>query len=278
MLTIKNVDINLKDTVTCGQCFRFFPCEDESYTMILSDRVINIKQSGRNLIVESNNENNLENVIREYFDLNRDYVLLNKELLSFDLTLKDCIEGSKGLKILKQEPFEMLISYIISQNNKVTRISNSINFISQKYGKKVEFKNNIYYLFPSFEQIKNIDMDTLKEAKVGFRVKYIIEALNYIKEGNLDIQKIKDLDTDEALAYLERVKGIGPKVASCILLFGYSRFDVFPIDTWVKKAMCDLYKDIKPNQKEIGKFAKEKYGKNCGLALQYMYHYMRNKK
>lgn len=278
MIKIENVDINLKDTVTCGQCFRYFINEDDSYTMILSDRVINIKQDNENLVIESNNEDNLENIIRNYFDLDRDYNSLNKDLLSIDASIKDCIDGSKGLKILKQEPFEMLISYIISQNNKVTKISNSINYISQKYGTKIYFKNKNYYLFPTYEQIKDIDIDTLKESKVGFRDKYILEAIKYIKEDNLNVGKIKNLNTKDALVYLERIKGIGPKVASCILLFGYSRFDVFPIDTWVKKAMCYLYKDINPNQKAISEFAKEKYGNNCGLALQYMYHYMRNKK
>lgn len=278
MIKIENVNINLKDTVTCGQCFRFFPLDDDSYNMILSDRIINIKQDGKNLLVDSNNEDNLEKVIRTYFDLDRDYSLLNDSLLKNDGTIKECIEGSRGLKILKQEPFEMLISYIISQNNKVTRISNSINFLAQKFGTKVLFKNNEYYLFPTFDQLKDVDIETLRESKIGFRDKYIVEALNYIKSGNLDINKIYDLKTDDALKYLEQVKGIGSKVASCILLFAYSRFDVFPIDTWVKKAMATLYKDISPNQKKIGEFAKEKFGDNCGLALQYMYHYMRNVK
>ena len=276
MLVLKNIDINLKDTVTCGQCFRFFVEEDNSYTMILSDRVINIKQDKKNLIIESNNENNLENIIKEYFDLNRDYSSLNKVIISKDKTLKKCINEALGFKILKQEPFEMLISYIISQNNNVSRISSSINYISSKFGTKIIFKDKEYFLFPTYEQLKGIDIKTLNEAKVGFRDKYIINALDYIKSGKLDINKINELDTEQALIYLQEIKGIGPKVASCILLFGYSRFDVFPVDTWVKKAMASLYEDINPTQKEISKFAKEKYGEYCGLALQYMYHYMRN--
>lgn len=277
MLEIKNCDINLHDTITCGQCFRFFEEKDNSYTMILSDRVINIKQKGSSLYVESNNNDNLENVIKNYFDLDRDYDAINKIIINRDDTIKKCVENSKGLKILNQEPFEMLISYIISQNNKVSRISNSINFISEKYGKKITFKNKVYYLFPKYNELQNIDENILRASKIGFRDKYIINALKRIEDGKLDIQKIYNMNTNDALEYLMKVKGIGPKVASCILLFGYSRLDVFPIDTWVKKAIEYLYDDIPANQKKITEFAHNKYGDYCGLALQYMFHYMRNK-
>lgn len=277
MIEIRNCDINLHDTVTCGQCFRFFEEEDNSYTMILSDRVINVKQKNNNLFIESNNDDKLEEVVRYYFDLDRDYDEINKKIIKLDNTIKKCVENSKGLKILNQEPFEMLISYIISQNNKVSRISNSINYISEKFGSKVLFKDKEYFLFPKYKQLKNIDLNILKESKVGFRDKYILNALKRIEDGKLNINEINNMNTKEALEYLEKVKGIGPKVASCILLFGYSRLDVFPIDTWVKKAIEYLYDDIPANQNKITEFAHEKYGDYCGLALQYMFHYMRNK-
>ena len=277
MIEIKNCDINLHDTITCGQCFRFYEESDNSYTLILSDRVINVKQVNDSLFIESNNYDDLENIVKNYFDLNRNYDEINKKLLEIDNTIKDCIENSKGLKILNQEPFEMIISYIISQNNKVSRISNSINYISKKYGKKIIFKGSEYYLFPTFDELKHIDLETLKESKVGFRDKYILSAIKRIEDGKLDIEKIKDMNTSDALNYLELVKGIGPKVASCILLFAYSRLDVFPIDTWVKKAIEYLYDDVPINQKKITEFAYQKYGEYCGLALQYMFHYMRNK-
>jgi len=145
MIIIKNTDINLNDTITCGQCFRFYKMDDNSFTIVLSDRVINIKQDDKNLIIESNNEDNLEHIINEYFDLNNDYNMINNEILKSDKTLKNNIKLSKGFKILKQDPFEMLISYIISQNNNVKRIMKSVELLSMKYGKKVIFKNNEYY-------------------------------------------------------------------------------------------------------------------------------------
>lgn len=278
MIIIKDTDINLNDTITCGQCFRFSKNNDDSFTMILSDRVINIKQDDNNLIVESNNEDNLEEIIIEYFDLRNNYNEINKEILRNDKTLEKCIYLSKGFKILNQNPFEMLISYIISQNNNVKRIMKSVELLSIKYGEKVNFKNHDYYLFPSYEKLKNISIEDLKDIGVGFRDVYVISALNLINVGTINLDKINKMNTENALNYLMLIKGVGPKVASCILLFAYKKYDVFPIDTWVIQAMKELYPDVKNNQKEIIKFAKEKYGKYSGIALQYMYHSMRNVK
>ena len=276
MVVIKNVNINLKDTIICGQCFRFFEEVDNSFTMILSDRVINIKQNNNDLIVKSNNETDLEKVVIEYFDLDTDYNKINNEILKHDKTLKEAITLSKGFRILKQNPFETLISYIISQNNNVKRIMRSVELLSKKYGKKVEYNNNYYYLFPDFKSLKSITIEDLKDVGVGFRDGYIISALTLLKNNTIDLEKINDMETDEALNYLMLIKGVGPKVASCILLFAYKKYDVFPVDTWVIQAMQKLYPEIKPSQKEIIKFAKEKYGKYSGIALQYMYHSMRN--
>jgi len=278
MIKISDVEIDLNDTVTCGQCFRFKKNCDDSFTMILSDRVIRIKQENNDLIVYSNNEDDLENIIINYFDLKTDYNKINKKLIKKDKVLIVPIECSKGFRILKQEPFEMLISYIISQNNNVKRIMKSVDLLSSKFGKKVDFENEEYYLFPTFEELSKIEIDDLKDIGVGFRDTYIMSALNLIKKGTINLEKIFDMKTNEALDYLELVKGIGPKVASCILLFGYSKYDVFPVDTWVMHAMEKLYPNIKQNQKEIIKFANEKYGNYSGIALQYMYHYMRNVK
>lgn len=278
MIIIKDTDINLNDTITCGQCFRFYKMDDDSFTMILSDRVINIRQDNDILIVESNNEDKLEEVILEYFDLNNDYNKINEEILKEDKTLENSIKSSKGFKILNQNPFEMLISYIISQNNNVKRIMKSVELLSIKYGEKVTFKNNDYYLFPSYDNLKSISIEDIKDIGVGFRDTYIINALNLINNGTIDLNKINDMDTTDALNYLMLIKGVGPKVASCILLFAYKKYDVFPVDTWVIQAMNELYPSVKSSQKEIIKFAKEKYGKYSGIALQYMYHSMRNVK
>ena len=188
-----------------------------------------------------------------------------------DPNLERIIEYSNGYKILNQPDFEMLISYIISQNNSVRNISSSIEKISKKYGKKVMFNNNEYYLFPTFNELKDADEESLKECKVGFRSKYIINALNEIKKDNNYLNDINNLSSEDAMDKLMKVKGIGMKVASCILLFGYGKLDTFPIDTWVKKFFNE------ENQSIIKREAQEKYGNYSGLVIQYMFHYSRNK-
>lgn len=269
-------DINLYDTLMSGQAFRINIEDDESFTIIISDRILNIKQENDYLIVNSNNEEDLELVTRYYLDLDRDYEVLNKELSKNEILKRD-INLCKGYKVLKQDKFEMYISYIISQNNNVKRISGSINKISKRYGKKVKYNNKEYYLFPTFEELKNITIEELRECGVGFRDSYIINALNKLKENPFFLEELDMLPTDEAIKELMKIKGIGLKVASCILMFGYSRFDTFPVDTWVKKYVSENFK-IKDDIKIISKFMKDNFKENSGLAVQYFYHINRNKK
>lgn len=269
-------DINLYDTLMSGQAFRINIEDDESFTIIISDRILNVKQENDYLIVNSNNEEDLELVTRYYLDLDRDYEVLNKELSKNEILKRD-INLCKGYKVLKQDKFEMYISYIISQNNNVKRISGSINKISERYGKKVKYNNKEYYLFPTFEELKNITIEELRECGVGFRDSYIINALNKLKENPFFLEELDMLPTDEAIKELMKIKGIGLKVASCILMFGYSRFDTFPVDTWVKKYVSENF-EIKDDIKIISKFMKDNFKENSGLAVQYFYHINRNKK
>lgn len=270
-MKIKINDFNLKDTLMSGACFRATLESDGSFTNILRDRIINIRQIGDELIVKSNKLDNLSNVIREYFDLDKDYNIINKDLIQVDPGLKDVIECCRGYHILNQDPFEMCISYIISQNNNVKRISASINKLCELYGQKVYFDRKVYFLFPTYEKLKELNADDLAELKIGFRDKYIIDFLNKYESFN----DLDNLSTPDAFNKLLTVKGIGPKVASCILLFGYKRLDVFPIDTWVKQFVSNRY-GVKDDFKTIENLTINKYGKYSGLAIQYMYHYNRN--
>ena len=180
-----------------------------------------------------------------------------------------------GLKMIKQPKFECLISYIISQNNRVPQIKKTLDNISLKYGKEVIFNNKKYYLFPLSNDLKNVSMEDFRNLKCGFRDKYIYEAVKNVNNKTLDLDLIDDMTSLDALNYLMKNKGIGEKVASCILLFAYSKFDVYPIDTWVKKYMKDTYNIT--DVKKIREFTKEKYKENSGLMIQYMFHYKRNK-
>lgn len=276
MIRIKNIkDFNLHDTVTCGQIFRFNVEEDNSYTIVISDRVINIKQDNNDLLVKSNNECNLEDVIKEYFDLNRDYQKINNELISLNKDIKITIDKCNGLKMIKQDHFETLIAYIISANNRVFMIANCLNNIAENYGKKVNFEGKNYYLFPTPNDLANVTKEEFRNLKVGFRDEYIVNVVKKVNNNELDLDSIDDMSTEDALKLLMENKGIGEKVASCILLFAYFKTDVFPIDTWVKKYMLDNY-NISSNKK-IKEFALKNYGKYCGIAIQYMFHARRNK-
>ena len=274
MLKIKVNNLNLKDTITCGQIFRFI-VDGDSYIVVLKDRIVRLKQDKDTLYVSSNNEENLEDTITKYLDLNRDYKKINDELLLKNPDLLDSINKSNGLKMIQQDKFETLISYIISANNRVPMISKVVDNISKKYGKKVIFEGKEYYLFPDAIDMKDCTKEDLRSLKTGFRDEYIYEIVNKINSNEFDLENIDKLTTEQALNYLMKNKGIGQKVASCILLFAYSRFDVFPIDTWVKKYMLENY-NIK-SVKEIKNYSEEHYGQNSGIAIQYMFHTMRNK-
>lgn len=275
-MKILKENINLENTLMNGQVFRVTKEDDSSYTIVINDRVINIKDDDNYLVINSNKLDNLESVIKEYFDLNRDYESINKSLLDKDITLKEVISFNHGHKVLRQDKFEMFISYIISQNNNVKRISNTINYLSKKYGTKVNFNDNDYYLFPTYAQIKNITLEELRLSGVGFRDKYIINALNVIKDNPNFLSELDNMETVNALNELMKIKGIGKKVASCILLFGYGRFDVFPIDTWVRKYVSKII-GIKDDINVISEYMSSKYGKYSGLVIQYFYNFERNK-
>lgn len=276
MLVIKDIkNFDLENTITCGQIFRFKKEEDNSFTIVISDRVINLKYDGLNLYVDSNKEDNLEEVIKEYLDLDRDYMSIINKIKQLDDKLGKYLDNSIGLKMIKQEPIECIISYIISQNNSVRNITNSLNLICQKYGEKVIFRDKEYCLFPKLEKLLNITEEEFRECKVGFRDKYLVSIIKSISIGELNIDKIYEMDSSDAINYLISFKGIGMKVASCILLFAYQKFDVYPVDTWVKKFMLEDY-GIE-GEANIRKFASETYKEYCGLAIQYMFNSKRNK-
>ena len=274
LIKIKN-NFDLKATITCGQIFRFIE-EKNSFTIIIKDRVINLKEDGDYILIESSKEQDLENIINDYFDLNRDYEKIEREIINKDIKIKDAIKFSKGLKMIHQEPFETLISYIISQNNRVPSIANALNLLSMNYGEKVLFNDKEYYLFPTLEDLSKLSIEDFRNCKVGFRDKYLYEIIENINNKNLELDKIYNMSGEEALKYLVNFKGIGMKVASCILLFAYQKFDVYPVDTWVKKFMKEDY-NIE-GEKNIREFTNKTYGEYSGLAIQYMFNYKRNKK
>ena len=196
MLIMEKIeDLNLHDSITCGQIFRFKVEEDNSYTVILKDRVVNIKQEQDKLMVKSNNYDNLEKVITKYLDLETDYDSINKILINQDKSIEDAVINSRGLKMIRQDPFETVMEYIISANNRVPSIANSMNLIANRHGEKIEFEGKEYYLFPSCETLKDLSVEDFRNAKVGFRDKYLFNIVQEINNKNLIVEDVDNLET-----------------------------------------------------------------------------------
>ena len=268
-------DMKLSETLLSGQCFRVCELENGSFDVILSDRVINVFQNGNYLLVDSNNYDDLENVVINYFDLNRNYSEIIDNLKLNNPDFSDVLDNCSSYRILRQDPLEMLFSFIISQNNNVKRIMGSIELFCKLYGNVVNFRDKEYYLFPTYDRIIGLELKDLQLLKTGFRDKYILSAIEFLNCNKDFVVVINNMSTSDALNYLMQIKGVGMKVASCILLFGFARFDVFPIDTWVIKFVKNFY-GFDGNVLQIKVFLEKKFDKNVGLCIQYMFHYNRN--
>lgn len=266
---------NLKYTLECGQCFRWEKIDEDEYIGVISDRVIRIRQQKNKLYIWTSLKENLEKVIKEYFDLNTNYKALENEISKIDKNICESLKYSSGIHILNQPLFETIISYIISANNNIKRISRSVKDISKKYGKKVVFEGKDYYLFPTLEEFKNITIDDLLSCGTGFRARYIKHTVEHFLEHKEYLRDIYKLETTAARTMLTSLMGIGPKVADCILLFSLKRGEVFPIDVWVKRIMEKLYFNKETNIKEISGFAQDKFGVYAGIVQQHLFHNVR---
>ena len=214
---------NLKYTLECGQCFRWNKIDENTYIGVVKDRVLKVRQEGNKIFIKSDKEENLEKVVRYYFDLDKDYEKLEKKIVLIDDNIAKAVKNTSGLRNLNQDFFEMLISYIISANNNIPRISKSVNEISKRYGKEIEFEGQRYYLFPTPDELRDVTIDEFRECGVGFRDKYIYKTVEKINNKEIDLEQMQKLDTEKLKAALLSLMGVGPKVADCILLFSCAR-------------------------------------------------------
>ena len=273
---------DLKDIFECGQCFRWNAQEDGSYTGIWKENVVNVKKEGQDYVFSGISKyENLEEEIYTYFDLNRDYERIKEELSQKDEYLKTSITYGKGIRILNQDLWETIISFIISANNNIPRIKGIIERLSKAYGKEIEWKGKIYYTFPTPEELKDVTVKEYRDLGLGFRDIRLYETTQMILEGKVNLKELEENpNTMEVREKLLALSGVGPKVADCILLFSdLKRLEVFPIDVWVRRVMNDLYiqnkDETKVNKKQIEKIAKEKFGDLAGLAQQYLFYWRR---
>lgn len=274
---LKNFDVAA--IFTCGQAFRWYEEIDGSFTTIHKSRVLNVKSDGNKIIFKGTDLEEFNNIWVDYFDLNTDYGKIQNELSHIE-NLKDSIEYGKGIRILNQEHFEMLISFIISANNMIPRIRKSIEYISEKYGSFIkEDENRKYYSFPTVEQLSLAKVEDLREfCRVGFRDKRIVDTVNMIIDNKIDLYELEKLNTDDLRIELLKFAGVGNKVADCIMLFSYKRGEVFPVDVWIKRVMEELFLKEETSVKKIGSEANKIFGKNAGYAQQYLFYHGREEK
>lgn len=273
-IILKNMDnFSIKQTLECGQVFRFTN-EGNKFTLIAKNRVLEIEEKEDSHIFYNTSKSDFENIWINYFDLDRDYDIIQQKISVNDDIMKNAILYGKGIRILNQDYFETIISFIISQNNRIPMIKAVIENISNKYGNKI---NNTYSAFPSVETLSKVSDEDLRLCKTGFRSKYILDCVNKINEGSLNLQELEKYSTDELKVKLMEIKGIGEKVSDCIVLFGYGRREAFPVDVWIKRVMeFYYYNNVSTDNKIIRKDALEKYGELGGYAQQYLFYMARS--
>lgn len=264
---------------TCGQAFRWYEEKDGSFTTVHLGRVLNVLNEDNRVVFKGTNLEEFKEIWVDYFDLNTNYKEIRKTLSGNEI-LVNAMEYGKGIRILNQNHFEMLISFIISANNMIPRIKKSIEVISMRYGKFIcEDENRKYYSFPTVEELSNATVEDLREfAKVGFRDKRIFDTVNMILNDKIDLNSFESLETDILREELLKFSGVGNKVADCIMLFSYKRGEVFPVDVWIKRVMEKLFIKQETPVKKIAKEANRIFGKYAGYVQQYLFYYGREEK
>jgi len=274
MFRIQYPYLDMKKIAESGQIFRFNVYDDE-YSLVAGDKLLFIKEDDDGYIL-SCSESEFEEFWTDYFDLRLDYSDFEKNIPADDLFLTNAAEYSYGIRILNQDKWEMLISFIISQRKSIPAIKSSIEKLARTYGKKIDMqvpdfiknidKNSEFFAFPTPKALADASIDDLNACSLGYRSPYIEASAKAVYRGDIDLEALSKLDDNELLAALMSLKGVGIKVANCVALFGYHRIAAFPIDVWIKR-MIDEHYD--------GEFPLKLYDGYAGVIQQYIFYYGR---
>lgn len=257
-------DFSLPQTLDCGQAFRWEETENGIWQGVAFGKLLRLeKKANGTVILYNTTEEDFKNLWLDYFDLNRNYNEIIAAI-SGNKVLNEAAKFGSGIRVLNQEPWETLCSFIISQNNNIKRIKGIIARLCENFG---ENKGD-YYTFPTAEKLASLTLEDLAVLRSGFRAKYILDAARQVASGEIELQNLKDLSVEEARNELMKIKGVGPKVADCALLFSHRHIDAFPKDVWIKRAMQVLFDGELP--KEAQKYA--------GIVQQYIFFYARETK
>lgn len=253
-------DLDLAQTLDCGQSFRWAET-DNGFEGIAYNKKVNMRMDGNTLFIDNASEEDFEKIWKSYLDLELDYGKIREEISKIHPILKEAGEYASGIRILRQESWEALCTFIISQNNNIKRIKGIVDRLCENFGRKIDGG----YGFPTAETLAKLELENLAPLRAGFRNKYIIDAAKKVSSGEVEFEKCRTLPYDEARAQLMKIKGVGVKVADCALLFGLHRIEAFPVDVWMKRALETLFPDM----------TAEDFGEYAGIAQQYIFHYSR---
>lgn len=269
MIKLHNIDhFSLEQTFLCGQCFRWEKDSDGIFWGVVGNSAVKIYQTDpKTIFLESSNPDLV--YWSRYLNFSNDYNKIEEQLWK-DEKLRPCIEAGRGIRILRQELWETIVSFIISANNNIPRIKKIINALCEQFGEKIEFDGKIFFGFPSAEVLAAPEISDLKEIRAGFRDKYILDAAKRVASGKTDLDAIAKMNDRDAKVELMKIKGVGSKVADCVLLFSLGRYKTFPQDVWIKRILNEVYSI---DEGSISDFALEHFGNFCGVAQQYLYYY-----
>ena len=275
-------DFNLDHIFDCGQCFRWEKQKDGSYTGVAFGKVVSFSFDEKNgtLTIDNASEEDFQNIWRNYLDLDRDYGKIKKMLSRNDEVMRKATEYGYGIRILNQEKWETLISFIISQNNNIPRIKKCIENLAINFGEKAGiYKGKDYYNLPTVEKLASLSVEDLEPIHLGYRARYLIDTAKKVQElgGEGALENLCDdcYSCQTAQERITKFPGVGPKVANCILLFCMNRYDSFPIDVWIARLMNKFYGIDESDKASMESFAKERFGKLGGFAQQYLFYYGR---
>ncbi len=256
---------DLAQTFECGQCFRWNSVGSGAYIGVALGKAARIRLDGDSIFITGTPEE-YNTVWRTYFDLDRDYESVGRALC-IDAYMTRCVRHGAGIRILKQDKWEALCTFILSQCNNIPRIKQIVERFCRLYGEPISFDGGTYYTFPTAEKTAGLTLEELTPLRCGYRAPYILEAARAVTEGSVDLDALSEGTPDDAVKTLKNLNGVGDKVARCAVLFGLHMLDAFPVDTWIRKAISENY----------GKtFDPAIFSPYAGIAQQYMFHYARN--
>jgi N-glycosylase/DNA lyase len=256
----KITDLDLRETLGCGQSFRWRERDDGGFDGVVRGSAAVVRMDGDSLVIDTEDADRA--MWADYFDLGLDYGAIRQNLASLHPVMADAARYAPGIRILRQEPFEALITFIISQNNNIKRIAGIVERLCEGFGER--FGENLY-AFPTAEMLAQLEPDDLAPIRAGFRHRYIIDAAQKVNSGAVDLEALRGVPYDEARQSLMQITGVGVKVADCALLYGLHRLEGFPLDVWMKRAMATLFDGLDPKA----------FGEYAGIAQQYIFHYAR---